>query len=59
MNVVPNPDEVKEEEDEYVEKIRYLGIDMSKNLEHKQKSLWIKTINWYMLLRLLGAYLQE
>ena len=45
----PNQDEVKEEEDEYVEKIRYLGIDMSKNLEHKQKALWIKTINWYLL----------
>ena len=49
MNLVPNQDEVKEEEDEYVEKIRYLGIDMSKNLEHKQKCLWIKTINWYLL----------
>lgn len=49
MNLVQNQDEVKEEEDEYVEKIRYLGIDMSKNLEHKQKSLWIKTINWYLL----------
>ena len=49
MNLVPNQDEVKEEEDEYVEKIRYLGIDMSKNLEHKQKLLWIKTINWYLL----------
>ena len=49
MNLVPNQDEIKEEEDEYVEKIRYLGIDMSRNLEHKQKSLWIKTINWYLL----------
>ena len=49
MNLIPNQDEVKEEEDEYVEKIRYLGIDMSKNLEHKQKLLWIKTINWYLL----------
>ena len=49
MNLVPNQDELKEEEDEYVEKIRYLGIDMSRNLEHKQKSLWIKTINWYLL----------
>ena len=49
MNLVPNQDEVKEEEDEYVEKIRYLGIDMSQNLEHKQKCLWIKTINWYLL----------
>ena len=49
MNIIPNQDEVKEEEDEYVEKIRYLGIDMSKNLEHKQKLLWIKTINWYLL----------
>ena len=49
MNLAPNQDEVKEEEDEYVEKIRYLGIDMSKNLEHKQKLLWIKTINWYLL----------
>ena len=49
MNLVQNQDEIKEEEDEYVEKIRYLGIDMSRNLEHKQKSLWIKTINWYLL----------
>ena len=49
MNLVPNQDEIKEEEDEYVEKIRYLGIDMSRNLEHKQQSLWIKTINWYLL----------
>ena len=49
MNLVPNQDEIKEEEDEYVEKIRYLGIYMSRNLEHKQKSLWIKTINWYLL----------
>ena len=49
MNALPNQDEVKEEEDEYVEKIGYLGIDMSKNLERKQKLLWIKTINWYLL----------
>jgi hypothetical protein len=49
MNAVPNQDDAKEEEDEYVEKIGYLGIDMSKNLERKQKLLWIKTINWYLL----------
>ena len=49
MNLIPNQDEVKEEEDEYVEKIRYLGIDMSRNLENKQKALWIKTINWCLL----------
>ena len=50
MNAVPNQEEGKEEEEnEYIDKIRYLGIDMTKNLEHKQKLLWIKTINWYLL----------
>ena len=44
------PEELKEEEEaEYIDKIRYLGIDMTKNLENKQKLLWIKTINWYLL----------
>ena len=44
------PEEIKEEEEtEYIDKIRYLGIDMTKNLENKQKLLWIKTINWYLL----------
>ena len=49
MNPQPNQDEEKEEQDEYVEKIKYLGIDMSRNLENKQKALWIKTINWCLL----------
>jgi hypothetical protein len=49
MNAVPNQDDAKEEEDEYVEKIGYLSIDMSKNLERKQTLLWIKTIKWYLL----------
>ena len=50
MNAVPNQEEGKEEEEnENIDKIRYLGIDMTKNLEHKQKLLWIKTINWYLL----------
>ena len=51
MNIPPQvPEELKEEEEtEYIDKIRYLGIDMTKNLENKQKLLWIKTINWYLL----------
>ena len=50
MNLASNNEEVKEEEEnEYIDKIRYLGIDMTKNLENKQKLLWIKTINWYLL----------
>ena len=48
MNI-QNQDEIKEEDEEYVDKIRYLGIDMSQNLEHQQKLLWLKTINWYLL----------
>ena len=39
----------KEEEDEYLDKIKYLGKDMSKSLEKYQKELWIKTITWYVL----------
>ena len=39
----------KEEEDEYIDKIKYLGKDMSKSLERYQKYLWLKTITWYML----------
>ena len=50
MNIASNQEEVKEEEEnEYIDKIRYLGIDMTNNLENKQKLLWIKTINWYLL----------
>ena len=47
----PNPEDVvtKEEEDEYLDKIKYLGKDMSKTLEHYQKELWLKTITWYIL----------
>jgi hypothetical protein len=46
-----NQDEIasKEEEDEYIDKIKYLGKDMSKSLERYQKYLWLKTITWYML----------
>ncbi len=45
-----NQDEIasKEEEDEYIDKIKYLGKDMSKSLERYQKYLWLKTITWYM-----------
>ena len=39
----------KEEEDEYLDKIKYLGKDMSKALERYQKELWLKTITWYIL----------
>jgi len=39
----------EEEEDEYIDKIKYLGKDMSKTLEKYQKELWIRTIIWYML----------
>ena len=50
MYIASNQEEVKEEEEnEYIDKIRYLGIDMTNNLENKQKLLWIKTINWYLL----------
>ena len=46
-----NPENIvtKEEEDEYLDKIKYLGKDMSKSLERYQKYLWLKTITWYML----------
>ena len=39
----------KEEEDEYLDKIKYLGKDMSKALEQYQKEFWLKTITWYIL----------
>ena len=39
----------KEEEDEYIDKIKYLGKDMSKTLEQYQKELWLRTITWYIL----------
>ena len=39
----------KEEEDEYLDKIKYLGKDMSKTLERYQKELWLKTITWYII----------
>ena len=39
----------KEEEDEYIDKIKYLGKDMSKTLEKYQKELWLRTITWYIL----------
>ena len=39
----------KEEEDEYIDKIKYLGKDMSKTLEQYQKKLWLRTITWYIL----------
>ena len=39
----------KEEEDEYLDKIKYLGKDMSKALERYQKELWLKTITWYII----------
>ena len=39
----------KEEEDEYLDKIKYLGKDMSKALEQYQKELWLRTITWYIL----------
>ena len=50
-NTNTNPEDVvtKEEEDEYLDKIKYLGKDMSKTLEHYQKELWLKTITWYIL----------
>ena len=46
-----NPEYVvtKEEEDEYLDKIKYLGKDMSKALERYQKELWLKTITWYII----------
>ena len=46
-----NPEDVvtKEEEDEYLDKIKYLGKDMSKTLERYQKELWLRTITWYIL----------
>ena len=46
-----NQDEIasKEEEDEYIDKIKYLGKDMSKTLERYQKELWLKTITWYII----------
>ena len=39
----------KEEEDEYIDKIKYLGKDMSKTLESYHKELWLRTITWYIL----------
>jgi hypothetical protein len=39
----------KEEEDEYIDKIKYLGKDMSKTLENYQKEIWLRTITWYIL----------
>ena len=46
-----NPEYIvtKEEEDEYIDKIKYLGKDMSKTLEQYQKELWLKTITWYII----------
>ena len=46
-----NPENIvtKEEEDEYLDKIKYLGKDMSKTLERYQKELWLKTITWYII----------
>ena len=46
-----NPEDIvtKEEEDEYLDKIKYLGKDMSKTLERYQKELWLRTITWYIL----------
>ena len=40
---------IKEEEDEYIDKIKYLGKDMSKTLESYHKELWLRTITWYIL----------
>ncbi len=39
----------KEEEDEYIDKIKYLGKEMSKTLESYHKELWLRTITWYIL----------
>ena len=39
----------KEEADECIDKIKYLGKDMSKTLESYHKELWLRTITWYIL----------
>ena len=48
-NANPEYAVTKEEEDEYLDKIKYLGKDMSKTLERYQKELWLKTITWYII----------
>ena len=48
-NANPEYAVTKEEEDEYLDKIKYLGKDMSKTLERYQKKLWLKTITWYII----------
>ena len=44
-----NADDLKDQEEEYLDKIAYLGSEMSKTLDHKQKKQWQRTIVWYSL----------
>ena len=44
-----NADDLKDQEEEYLDKIAYLGGEMSKNLDPDQKSQWKRTISWYSL----------
>ena len=44
-----NADDIKDQEEEYLDKIAYLGGEMSKNLDPDQKTQWKRTISWYSL----------
>ena len=41
--------EIKDKEEEYLDKIRYLGINKLKTLDKKQIKIWKKTIFWQAL----------
>lgn len=44
-----NENEVKDKEEEYLDKINYLGNEMYQTLNNKQKNLWQRTISWQSL----------